>query len=200
MDTPVEDPSAGHAEHAAAVACAMEGAEPPVVLVGHSAGGAFLPLAGQLVDAAALVFLAAMVPVEGESCAEQRRREPGMVTMPPEVLSRDELGRTLAPPAAARHFYYQDCPPAVAAWATARLRWQAPTVMAERFVPGGWPAVPAAYVYCEDDRAVAPEWSRRVARERLGTEAVALPGGHSPFLSRPAQLAEVLSTVALALL
>jgi hypothetical protein len=33
---------------------------------------------------------------------------------------------------------------------------------------------------------------RRVARERLDAELVELPGGHSPFLSRPAELAAVL--------
>jgi hypothetical protein len=39
---------------------------------------------------------------------------------------------------------------------------------------------------------IAPAWSRRVARERLGVESVELPGGHSPFLSRPAELAAAL--------
>ena len=34
------------------------------------------------------------------------------------------------------------------------------------------------------------------ARERLGVEAIELPGGHCPHVSRPAHLAEVLSTLA----
>jgi hypothetical protein len=42
---------------------------------------------------------------------------------------------------------------------------------------------------------VNPEWSRRIAHERLDAELVELPGGHSPFLSRPAALAEVLHRV-----
>jgi hypothetical protein len=43
-----------------------------------------------------------------------------------------------------------------------------------------------------DRRLVNPDWSRRVARERLNANLVELPGSHSPFLSRPAGLAEVL--------
>jgi pimeloyl-ACP methyl ester carboxylesterase len=47
-------------------------------------------------------------------------------------------------------------------------------------------------VLCRDDRAVSPSWSRTAARELLGVEPVELPGSHSPFLSRPAELAELL--------
>ena len=49
--------------------------------------------------------------------------------------------------------------------------------------------IPELQILCRNDRAVDPDWSRRVARERLGVEAIELPGGHSPFLSRPAELA-----------
>ena len=55
------------------------------------------------------------------------------------------------------------------------------------------PATPATYVVGQDDRLVNPEWSRRVARDRLGADLVELPGGHSPFLSRPAALAALLN-------
>ena len=36
------------------------------------------------------------------------------------------------------------------------------------------------------------DWARTVARDRLGATLVELPGSHSPFLSRPADLAEIL--------
>jgi pimeloyl-ACP methyl ester carboxylesterase len=47
-------------------------------------------------------------------------------------------------------------------------------------------------VVCGEDRIVNPELSRRIARERLDADLVELPGGHSPFLSRPGELAAVL--------
>lgn len=55
-----------------------------------------------------------------------------------------------------------------------------------------WPSVPAIYVLTTEDRVVNPAWSRRAARERLGVDPVELPGGHSPFVSRPGELAAVL--------
>ena len=54
------------------------------------------------------------------------------------------------------------------------------------------PDVPVRSILCQDDRIVAPDYSRRVARDRLGVEAVELPGSHSPMASRPEDLAELL--------
>jgi len=41
-----------------------------------------------------------------------------------------------------------------------------------------------------------PAWQRRAARERLGVEAVEIDGGHTPMLSRPAELAQLIDTLA----
>ncbi len=60
----------------------------------------------------------------------------------------------------------------------------------------GWPAVPSSYLACRDDHATNPAWQRQVAAERLGVTAVELDGGHSPMLSRPAELSEVLDRLA----
>ena len=38
-----------------------------------------------------------------------------------------------------------------------------------------------------------PAWGKVAPRERLGVDPVLLPGSHSPFLSRPADLAQVLN-------
>jgi hypothetical protein len=47
-------------------------------------------------------------------------------------------------------------------------------------------------VVCSDDRLLNIEWSRRIARDRLGADLLELPGSHSPFLSGPSALADVL--------
>jgi hypothetical protein len=53
-----------------------------------------------------------------------------------------------------------------------------------------------ASIVCTEDRAISPDWSRSAARDALGVEPYELPGSHSPFLSRPAHLADVLSDIA----
>jgi hypothetical protein len=55
-----------------------------------------------------------------------------------------------------------------------------------------WPQAETMSIVCAEDRVVNPTWSRRIARDRLGVEPIDLPGGHSPFLARPAALADVL--------
>jgi Alpha/beta hydrolase family len=92
----------------------------------------------------------------------------------------------------ARHTFFADCDERDARAAFARLR---PQSTAPYDVPcpiDALPAAPRTYVLCTEDRIVNPDWSRRVATGRLDAELVELPGSHSPFLSRPAALADVL--------
>jgi pimeloyl-ACP methyl ester carboxylesterase len=194
MDLPIDLEDSGPERCAAVVADALAGVDAPV-LVGHSLAGVFLPLAAARTDASLMVFLCAMVPIEGRSLADQQAEDPDMVRYPYRSVT-DELGRTLATRDVAQAMYYSDCTDAQIDWAMPLLRPQAPTLRLTPFPAGGWPDTPAAYVLCTEDPVVSPDWSRRVARERLGVESIELPGGHSPGLSRPADLADVLANIA----
>jgi hypothetical protein len=55
-----------------------------------------------------------------------------------------------------------------------------------------WPHVPSSYVLGVADPIVNPEWSRRVVPEVLGVQPIEIAAGHSPFLSAPAVLVDVL--------
>ncbi len=96
----------------------------------------------------------------------------------------------------ARAVLFADCEDHVAHAAFERLRPQATLPYAAECPLDGWPNVASTYVVCREDRLVNPEWSNRVARDRLHADVVELPGSHSPFLSRPAQLADVLTALA----
>jgi hypothetical protein len=48
------------------------------------------------------------------------------------------------------------------------------------------------YLACDDDRTIDPAWQVRTAKERLGIDAEVIAGSHSPMLSRPAELADLL--------
>jgi hypothetical protein len=78
----------------------------------------------------------------------------------------------------------------------ARLRPQARRPNTDVCPLDAWPDVRTVSIVCTEDAAIAPDWSRRTARERLGVEPVELRGAHSPFLARPALLAETLLEVA----
>jgi hypothetical protein len=54
------------------------------------------------------------------------------------------------------------------------------------------PDLEYGYVIGREDRIVDPGWSRRVAAERLAVTPIELATSHSPFLSRPSELAHIL--------
>ena len=90
-------------------------------------------------------------------------------------------------------FFYHDCAPEDARWAASLLRPQAQTPIDEITPLRRWPAVDSTYVLCRDDRVVNPDWSRMHVPARLGVRPLELPGGHAPFVSRPAVLADTLT-------
>src|SRR4029450_1947746 len=87
--------------------------------------------------------------------------------------------------------FYHDCTAADAAWAVSRLRAQAASPRLEPWPVDALPGVEGSSVLCRDERVISPAWSRTMSRELLGVEPIELDGGHSPFLSRPPELAGV---------
>ena len=114
------------------------------------------------------------------------------------MLNPDWLGRDpTTDEQAAREFLFHDCSPKTTAWALTTLRLMyARQALVEICPLTAWPAVPCSYMVCTDDRTITPQWSRRSARGRLGTDPIELPGGHCPQVSRPYELAQVLAGLA----
>jgi pimeloyl-ACP methyl ester carboxylesterase len=193
IDLPISDPSAGAATYAEVVAQAMSSHEEPILL-GHSMGGLVIPLVPALHAVRRLIFLAAFIPVPGRSMNEQRGLEPIDGRVPPTTMEFTDLGDDvwMVGPNTATELFFHDAPPDIAAWAVQRLRPQSYRIMSEVTPLTAWPEVPSAYVVCRDDRALNPEWGRQAARDRLGVEALEIDGAHSPFLTRPAELARLL--------
>jgi len=187
-----DEPAAGALRYAEMIARSLEGAGDDVVLVGHSASGMFVPLVPGLRPIRRLVYLAALIPQPGTSIREQLAADPGMLN--PEWLAACRGGRDpWSSDETAVEFLFHDCSPeALNLGLATRMRMNAEGAITETFPLAQLPAVTSVYVVCADDRTISPAWSRRAARERLGVEAVELPGGHCPYLSRPSHLAEVL--------
>jgi pimeloyl-ACP methyl ester carboxylesterase len=196
VDLPSDDPHAGSDVYAEVIADALGDAE-EVVLVGHSLAGLTIPLVAARRPVTALVYLCALLPEPGRSLREQLAAEPEMFQPGFPATERDELDRSWWPdPDQAIAALYNDCARGTAEAAAARLRPQGAPPNADPFPLDAVPSVPSAYAVCRDDRAINPAWSRRAARERLGVDAHELPGDHSPMLSRPEELADLLAALA----
>jgi hypothetical protein len=195
IELPGDDPTAGSVAYADLIADRLRDVD-DVVLVGHSLAGLTIPLVPARLEVRALVYLCALLPVPGRSLIDQLRGgEPVFVPGFADAVVRDDQQRSYWPAGseqAAVHDMYHDCTPAAAAAAVARLRPQGRPPNTDPCPLDALPDVPSVYVLGTDERCIDPAWSRRAARERLGVEPVELPGSHSPFLARPAALADVL--------
>lgn len=190
VDLPVNEPEAGAARYADVIASEIRSADSDdVIAVAHSASGIFLPLLPERCAVRRLVFLAAFVPQLGMSPLQQFTADPSM-------MNSAWVGKNPSDDAVAREFLFHDCAPDVIEWALSTRRLMiARGALAEVYPLGAWPDVPCSSIVCADDRTIAPAWSRRMARERLGVDALELPGGHCPHVSRPAALADLLASL-----
>jgi Alpha/beta hydrolase family len=158
-------------------------------VVGHSLGGLTIPL----VEARHRVYLCAFVPPWGRPTRDLFAEGALVPGFPDHGVTRDQRGRSVwVDEAFALRSLYGDCERTVALQAYARLRPQAAEVYGGDYPLAEPPEGKATSIVGTADAAVSPDWSRWVAPRRLGCEAVAIASGHSPMLSRPSDLANLL--------
>lgn len=177
------------------------------VLVGHSGGGYDICVAASEAPdkVGHLIFLAAGLPFEGKSVIEaaggsyeQDRDGPPRATR----LMDNSTGmlRYVEPQTdgtmkwvskeGARRFFYHDCDDATVDWAFSMLSPGISPFPTERLrLTAFWKAqLPRSYILCRQDRSKPLAMSEDVIR-RLGVEPLVIDASHSPFLSRPEELA-----------
>jgi pimeloyl-ACP methyl ester carboxylesterase len=195
VDLPCEDPDAGAERYADLVVKSIPKGPTSVVLVGHSLGGLTIPVAASMTPTLMTVYLCALVPVPGFSFdGQQANIGTGFRASEPAIGHAD--GSASWPEAGAIEVFFHDCDPQIGRDAAARLRRQCWRVTQEVTPLREWPAAGSAYILCTDDRMVSSDYCRRASLGVLGIEPVEMPGGHSPFLSRPRELAGVLEHLA----
>ena len=192
MDLPCDDPDAGIEAYASAVLDALSDAPDDVVVVGHSMGGLTIPIVAARRPVARLVFLAALVPEPGKNLGDVLR--PGDINPEMTTAGVDNGNGTASMPAdAARRLFYEDCAPDLVEWAVSELRPQGWKASGDPLPLSTWPDVPCTYIACTDDRTLTIGYQRELAKAH-GMDLIEIPGSHSPFVARPAELAEILTS------
>jgi pimeloyl-ACP methyl ester carboxylesterase len=176
------------------------------VLVGHSGGGFDITMAANAAPdlVGHVIYLAAALPREGRTFSEALVQRDGAidsndavdeVTGMMKYLDFGDNGSMWFNAAeGARQLFYHDCDDATVQWAFELLTPEAPGPDGDRplFVPKFWEAnLQRSFITCSEDKA-QPRWLADLVAHRLGVEPLVIGGSHSPFLSRPAELAALL--------
>ncbi|MFH8490995.1 alpha/beta fold hydrolase [Streptomyces longisporoflavus] len=196
----VANPLRGLASDAAYIASVAAQIDGPVVLVGHSYGGALITVAGTAHNVVGLVYVAAYVLEEGESLGELQGRFPS-------AALADHLMRWTCPdgegeritevsidPAAFPLVFAADVSASVARVLAAAQRPLAAAAFEERASAAAWKTKPSWALIAGADQAINPD-VERFGAERAAATIVELDGAsHAVAVSRPKDVADLILT------
>ncbi len=183
----VQNPTLSLQGDAAATRLVIEAQDGPVVLVGHSYGGAVITEAGTHDNVVAVVYIAAFAPDKGESVRTFNGdpNAPGspIVSAPGGFLFQDRVGF--------HRSFAADLSTADAAFlADAQLPFAA-TAWDEPVTDPAWRSKPSWYLIATEDHMIAPS-AQRVMAQRAGAHTVEVAASHAVYMSQPAQTAALI--------
>jgi pimeloyl-ACP methyl ester carboxylesterase len=180
---------------AAATRLILDAQHGPVVLVGHSYGGAVISEAGTHPTVAALVYISAFAPDKNESVSTLISGFPADGPQPPILpprdgflfLDRDQFHASFA----------ADLPADQAAFlADSQLPWGTGALTGQVTDPA-WRTRPSWYLITTQDRMIPPA-AQRTMSQRAGSDVVEVAGSHSTYMSHPAAVADLIERAATA--
>ena len=169
---------------------AMKG---PVILVGHSYGGAVITESGNDPQVAGLVYIAAFAPDRGESVASLIKDPPPGAPVPP-ILPPEE-GFLLLERSKFAASFAADVNPEIAAFmADAQVPW-GEEALAGEISEAAWKTKPSWYLVTTEDRMIPPD-AQRMMSKRAGATAVEVKGSHAIYVSQPQAVASLIEKAA----
>jgi pimeloyl-ACP methyl ester carboxylesterase len=193
------NPLRGLAHDAEYIASYVNQVDGPVLLVGHSYGGAVISVAGAATpNAVGLVYVAAFALDEGESFAEIFARfgdtplvgavRPSSYPLP---SGETAVELTIAPELY-REAFAADLPTEITDVLAVSQRPFA-AIFEDRAQAAAWKTLPSWAVVATSDKAIPPDAERHMAR-RAGAQTIEVEASHSIALSQPKAVAELIQT------
>ena len=191
----VQNPTLSLEDDAAVTRRVIDDLDGPVVLVGHSYGGAVITEAGLHEKVTALVYITAFAPDKSESVNTLIAGFPADGPQPPILapkngflfLDRDKFHASFA----------ADLPAGLAAFmADSQVPWGV-NALGGTITEAAWRIKPSWYLIASDDRMIPPPAQRAMA-ERTGAAVTEVPGSHSIYVSQPKAVAALITQAAAA--
>jgi pimeloyl-ACP methyl ester carboxylesterase len=190
----VQEPLTGLAEDVAATRRVLDQQDGPVVLVGHSYGGAIITEAGADSHVAGLVYIAAHAPDEGETETGNGKRYPaaGRSAIVPAGDGYVEID-----PARYHAEFAADLPADEAQFEARSQGLTAARVFATPITDPAWKAKPSWYMVAGADHIISPDLERMYAARAYSRKVVEIAGAsHSVYRSHPKEVAALIEAAA----
>jgi pimeloyl-ACP methyl ester carboxylesterase len=177
----------------------------PVILVGHSYGGAVVTNAALAdPDVEAIVYVDAFAPAEGEAVGQILGSSTSALNVPDPTTVfnfvaypgavNDDVDVYLKPETF-NNYFAQDVPPAIRAVLAAGQKPAAFFTNLEASGPPAWASLPSWYVLGTQDLVIPPD-TQRAQAERAGSTIVEVKSGHLPMITKPLVVAKVIQQAA----
>jgi pimeloyl-ACP methyl ester carboxylesterase len=173
----------------------IDGLKGPIVLVGHSYGGAVITgAAAGNSNVKALVYLAAFAPESGEPIGAFGEKYPVDLNS---ALKPDSAGFLYVDRTRFRALFCADLPAADASVAAATQKPVHNSVFGASVPTAAWKTIPSWYLVSQDDHAINPELERFYAKRMKATTSE-VKASHVAFISHPDVVAKVIEQAATA--
>ena len=189
----VQNPTTSLADDVAATKRVLAEQSGPVVLVGHSYGGAVITEAGNDQKVAALVYITAFAPDKGESVSSLIKDPPPGAPVPPILPPQD--GFLLLDKSKFAASFAGDVDKERAAFmADSQVPWGVEALSGAITEPA-WKTKPSWYLIVTEDKMIPPA-AQRFMSKRAGATVAETAGSHAIYVSRPDAVAALIEKAA----
>jgi pimeloyl-ACP methyl ester carboxylesterase len=189
----VQNPMNSLADDVAATKRAIARLSGPVLLVGHSYGGAVITEAGNDPKVAGLVYVAAFAPGDGESVADVGKGFPAPPGMSEEVP--DTAGFISLTSKGVHEDFAPDLPAAERKLIFATQGPTAGIAFGTKITSAAWNSKPSWYIVATNDRMIPPALQNSMAG-KIKAKTISIASSHVPMLSHPAEVAAFIISAA----
>ncbi len=189
----VQNSTTSLAEDVAATKNVIAAQDGPVILVGHSYGGAVITEAGNDPKVAALVYITAFAPDKGESVNTLIANPPPGAPVPP-ILPPQNGFLFLDKAKFAASFAADVAPEQADFMADSQVPWGVEALSGAITAPA-WRVKPSSYLVVTDDKMIPPD-AQRFMSKRAGAIVAETKGSHAIYVSQPAVVAAFIERAA----
>ena len=189
----VQNPTISLADDVAAARRVIAAQNGPVILVGHSYGGAVITEAGNDPKVVGLVYITAFAPDQGESVASLIKDPPPAAPVPPILPPQD--GYLFLDKAKFPASFAADVEAERAAFmADSQVPWGVEALSGTITKPA-WKSKPSWYLVVTEDKMIPPAAQRLMAK-RAGSKVAEVAGSHAIYVSQPTAVAALIERAA----